>query len=467
MVNKILNPGAMGDGLRHSYNQGRDDDKPQNAPQASGLNPEDEIEDKAFVSRYPDGNLYNTENDRPVRDNPPMLEPGSNRTQVTTREQTDKQLMRIKLGDNLSWKGGEGTVVSRDNMFVKIADNTDHRIDTVPVSETYFKDDMLAVDNMKDMMWDMMMQDQRVIALNKAHIRADSQKAYLYRDWLDIPEDARDIIKEGNFDGASHGGVAGREPDHSGRNEESRSFRDLTQPKHVTAPYEDKAAPAFQKDKSDVEHGVYGGVVTDIPIDATDEYEDDRPKSKPLSGAQTAANEGPSGQRGAKRTVGNEPSDPTKAPGVHERWSETRKDLDLASITGEGKKDKQIGSYPSQPSGATTMKQTEEASTTPSTVASTIKDEDRGVAESSAGFQGQKPNAQSMEKDLDLASITGEGKKDKDDSGTSSRTGPTFGSGPDRKKTMDKELDIVHKGNSRWGPQQVTEKEWADWIANN
>jgi len=68
-----------------------------------------------------------------------------------------------------------------------------------------------------------------------------------------------------------------------------------------------------------------------------------------------------------------------------------------------------------------------------------------------------------MEKDLDLASITGEGKKDKDDSGT---THPTFGNGPDRKK-MDEELDMKHKGNSRWGPRQVTEKEYADWIRNN
>jgi len=79
----VLNPGAMGDGLRHSYNQNQARSKPeaQEAPQASGLNPEDEhpeSEDKSFVSRYPDGNLYNTEVDKPVRDNPPMVNPGSN-----------------------------------------------------------------------------------------------------------------------------------------------------------------------------------------------------------------------------------------------------------------------------------------------------------------------------------------------------------------------------------------------------
>jgi len=443
----------MGDGLRHAFNQnqGRDGAEAQRTPTPTGLNVEDEkdTEDKAFVRCNTDPNLYNTESGQIPMNTPDLglAETGSNRVRRTDQQ---KRINRVKLGDTLSYRGTEGTVVARQDTMVKLAENESHIVSVVPISETYYKSDIIGDGNVEVKMWDLMHRDQRVALLSKhGMVTDDVQKAYLYREWLEIPEETREILKlettgSSGTSGPSHGGMAGREPDFSGRNEESRSFRQAMGPKHIHAPYADKQAPAFSKDKSDVEHGVYGGVVTDTPIDATDEYEDERPKSKPLSGAQTAINEGPSGQTGAKRTVGNEPKDPKESEGIHDRWSETRK-------------------------------QTHEPSTTPEELAGTTKDGDRGVGQDSSGWQGAKPNAQASEKgeqqqaaitgkpDLkkedeeevdkatqDLASITGEGSKKKEQN---SKTGPSFGDGPIRTK------NIINKNNTRWGPRQASQED--------
>jgi len=396
-----------------------------------------------------------------------LTETGSNRVR---RVDEQKRINRVKLGDTLSYRGGEGTVVHRSNEYVKLADNESHIVTTVPVSETYYREDIIGDGNIQAKMWDLMQRDQRSALLNKHNILGDTQKAYLYRDWNDVPTQVQEILKlETAYDsgaGTSHGGVEGREPDFSGRNEESRSHRDLTEPHHVIAPYETKQAPAFNKSeeekvgakfaKSDVEHGVYGGVVTDTPIDATDEYEDKRPK-KPLSGAQTAINEGPSGQTGTKRTVGNEPSDPTKSPGIHERWSETRKDLDLASITGEGDKEDKDKFHDEK------EKQTHEPSTTPEALAGTTKDGDRGVGQDSAGWQGAKPNAQAAEKtETDMTAITGEPNKKKEEGGTSGTTNAVHGDGPQHladKSEREREVSIINKGNTRWGLRQASKED--------
>jgi len=420
----VLNPGAMGDGLRHAFNQGRDDDKPTSVPTPTGLNQEDEREeqDKAYVRCNADPNLYNTESGQiPVNDNQ-MVESGSNRT-----ERDLKRLNRVKLGDTLTYQGQEGTVVARSGSnFITLADNESHIVQTMPISETYFKSDIIGDGNIKAQMWDLMARDARSALLSKAGILDDVQKAYLYRDWDDVPEQVQGVIKEIAGE-PPHGGVEGREPTHNDQNEESRSFRDVTQPAHVTAPYEDKSAPAFAKDKSDVEHGAYGGVVTDTPIDATDEYEDDRPK-KPLSGAQTAANEGPSGQTGSKRDVKDEPKDPKKSPGVHDRWSENRKgDQQQAAIT--GKPD----------------------------LRGEEKDEDSGVGQSAGGWQGAKPNAQAAEKgEQQQAAITGKPDLRKEEDEEVDKEGDkTFADGPKRIA----EKNYVNKYNTRWGLRQASQED--------
>lgn len=429
---------GMSDGLRYAFNQnvGEDNDNhPRDVKTPTGLNPEDESKDpeKAFTSSNTNGNLYNTENDKPLMaegQTPPLTEPGSNR-RVDSKRLAEKRLNRVKLGDHVSYSFGEGTVVARENMMVKIANDDTEHIDTVPIGETYFKDDIISAGNIMTQMWDLMAQQQRSSVLTKANIVGELQKAYLYRDWDDIPNDVQGVIKEQNYyDGPPHGGVAGREPDFSGRNEESRSHRDVTQPEHVTRPYNDPKAPAH---KSDVEHGAYGGIVTDTNIDATDEYEDDRP-SKPLSGAQEISSQGPDGIIGdGKTTPKREPEDPKSKP-TDSKWNEEHKaDQDLASVTGEGEK---------------------------------TKDTDTGVMPESQGFQGAKPNAQSAEKtEQDLASITGEGEKTKEDgglsTGTSGTTNPVYGDGPTRKKS------IINKHNSRWGPRQASEEDIKRLLEDN
>ena len=113
-----------------------------------------------------------------------------------------------------------------------------------------------------------------------------------------------------------------------------------------------------------------------------------------------------------------------------------------------------------------THKQTHEPSSSPSTMAGTTKDTDRGVASDSQGFQGAKPNAQAAEKDLSLTSINGEpSDKEKDEGGsnTGGTTNPTYGSGPTRNKAR----DIINENNTRWWARQASDKEIADWIANN
>lgn len=485
----VLNPGAAGDGLRHAFNQNHENDMDQQSramPTPTGLNPEEEnpeIEDKSFVQCNPNPNLYNTENGNPPVSDTTYVEGGS------TREQRDvKRLSDIKLGQNLMYPGGEGTVVARENFMLKIADNDSHVVTTVPVSETYFRDDILSTDGVTAQLWDLMAFQARTAALNKANIKDDVIKAYLYREWHDIPDTVQDILKEVNyFDGNPHGGVEGREPDFSGQNEESRSFRDVTQLRHVTEPYQDKAAPAF---KSDVEHNALGGVVTDTPIDATDEYEDDRPglDSKPLSGADTLVAQGPTGQAGTERRI-RQPKDLTDEP-TDPKWNEEQKgEQQQAAITGkpdmksphkedvewgeekkfhdEEDKEKQIGSYPSQTHMPTTNKQTHEPSTNPPTMAGTTKDEDRGVASDAQGFQGAKPNQQAREKgEQQQAAITGkpdlregdeEVEKEGMDSGTSGATGPTYADGPKRNKAS--ELSIKNKYNSRWGVRRASEED--------
>jgi len=464
----VLNPGAGGDGLRHAFNQnqGRDPPDAQEVPTPTGLNIEDEkdIQDKAFVRCNTDPNLYNTESGQIPMNMPDigLTETGSNRVH---RVDQDKRINRIKLGDTLTYKGLEGIVVSRSNNYVKLADPETQSVKTVPVSDTYYKSDIIGDGDIQIKMWDMMQRDQRSALLSKAGIINETQKAYLYRDWLEIPEDTREILKlegtSGGNPGVSHGGVEGREPDFSGRNEESRSFRDAQGPTHITSPYTDKIAPAFRKEeerrggeklvKSDVEHGVYGGVVTDTPVDATDEYEDERPK-KPLSGAQTAINQGPSGVSGSKRDVKDEPKDPKESEGIHERWSEERKgEQQQAAITGKPDMHKQkvLGSYPSAG----------QASSGPEAA---VKDEDSGVGQSSGGWQGSKPNAQSAEKgEQQQAAITGKPdlrkEEELDKEGGATGKNPSFGDGPIRNK------NIVNKNNTRWGTRQASKEEIDAW----
>jgi len=428
--------GGISDGLRHQHQQGpldQNDTHPRAVPTPTGLNPEDEKKDpeKAFVSPSHDGNLYNTENDKPVMPEVAMTEPGSNR-----KDRDLKRLDRVKLNDHVAYSYGEGTVIGKHNLMVQIANDDTNHIDVVPIGETYFKEDSISAGNIENQMWDLMAQQTRSYLLTKYNIIGDTQKAYLYRDWDDMPRPLREILTDkayNYFDDVPHGGVEGREPSHNDENEESRSHRDLTQPPHVTAPYKDPQAPGAKK--SDVEHNVLGGIVTDTPIDATDEYEDDRPK-KPLSGAE--AEGGATGQsvENKRPDLSKEPLDPKDKP-TDEKWDERQKDQQQAAITGK----------PDLREGDETVE----------------KDEDSGVRPESAGFKGSTTNAQASEKtETDMTAITGEPNENKD----KDKVGPTHGQGPQH---MDKayELEIINKYNSRWGPRTASKEDIKRLMEDN
>jgi len=255
---------GQSDGLRYAFNQNHDlDSDPKPAKDKK------RVDDKAFTARSPDGNLYNTENDKPIKDTA-MVETGSNRTVVD-----EHRAKMIKLGDEVNYRDKKGVVIAKEDMFVTI--QHEDIMEKVHVGETYFDGDLI-----NNQLWDRMAIEQRQSLLFKSGIPI---KPYVERNWFSLPEQVRDIIKDSPpYTEPSHGGFAGREEGIT-RDDESRSFRDVTQPEHVTRPYKD------ERDKSDVESGVYGGVRTETPFDATEDYEEDHNRAKkPLSGAQDESN---------------------------------------------------------------------------------------------------------------------------------------------------------------------------------
>jgi len=305
--------------------------------------------EQAFTTPNHNGNLYNQENDKPVDDKQMVndeastqdtmyTEPGSNRKVIDT-----KRITRTKVGDIVMHNGEENTVVGKNGYMLKLYNTEKDNIITVPVGETAFKDDILF--NIEQNLWDRISMEQRTQLLGKAKVPS---KDFLTRDWFDLPQSLRQIIKEQSSSGAwyepSGGGFAGREPGMT-RDDESKSWRDQFNNKHVFESTDAPQADALKTDikvnpegivgededgkvkkerqnraaivgdndreghegdsletKSDVEHGAYGGVVTDTPFEATPDYEETITDDK-LSGAQEEI-----------ATVGNSPARHPKNP---------------------------------------------------------------------------------------------------------------------------------------------------------
>ncbi len=326
MAENIDKGSGMSDGLRHAFNQNPKVDTNDNHPtEDKGAPAFDKKEEKAFVAASPNGNLYNTENDKPVKMEIPQGMEGSNRKEIDR-----DRLEHAEVGKEVSYSGGVGVVVERRGMFLTIYNKKIDTFDKVHAGETYVPGDAITMGGLNKY-WDDITAQNKLDLLTNVNIPI--LKDFQYRRWSQIPREIQDVIKEGTYMGEpSHGGMEGREPAHTGRNEESQSFRDVTQPAHVTRPYKDKPAKAFGK--SDVEQGMYGGIsTTQDPMDANDEYEDKRPK-KPLAGGQTAADER-TATVGSKRER-TDPNKPRENIGYNQKA-----DQNLASITGEPSKKKE------------------------------------------------------------------------------------------------------------------------------
>lgn len=197
----------------------------------------------------------------------------------TTRVSDNRRLSEAKVGTKIKMKNGnEGTIVARDGHIVKVFDEGSQIVREMPISETYFKDEVLS--DVTQMMWNRMDYDQRMYALSKSKIPS---QYYVNRDWFDIPENIKTVLKDqANMWSEPSTGHSPREPGIT-RDAESESFHDKTNPPHVGKPYEDKPADALDetKQKSDVESGMYGGISTrQEPLDATEDYEEDERDGK-------------------------------------------------------------------------------------------------------------------------------------------------------------------------------------------
>jgi len=356
--------------------------------------------EQAFSTPNHNGNLYNTENDKPVDDRP-MVETGANQKVVD-----EKRLERTKVGNEVQYGNTHGTVVKREGEYLTVFNKDQDTHQQIHISDTYFKDDIIM--NVEAQLWDKINFDTRIAILGKANIRSEqATKDFVHRDWFELPESLRNVIKDSSgvtaaqFTEQPHGGMAGREQGFNDKTQESQSWRDLTNNPHVATPYKDKTPSGLEKDldgsagaaivgshkdddedeekKSDVEHGVYGGVVTDTPFDATPDYEEDQREGHLAR------------QRQIEPTI--EPVNPKEQPS-DPKWNEEHKgEQQQAAIT--GKPD---------------LKETEK--------------EDSGISSSTPGV-----------------------------------TNPIHGDGPKRNKAR----EIVNKYNTRWGPRYgVTQKEFEE-----
>jgi len=336
--------------------------------------------EQAFSTPNHNGNLYNTENDKPVDDRP-MVETGANQKVVD-----EKRLEHTKVGNEVQYMDTNGIVVKREGEYLTVYNKDHDAHEQIHISDTYFKDDVIM--NVEAQLWDKINFDARINILGKANIRSEqATKDFVHRDWFDLPESLRDVIKSSEagiqFAETPHGGFAGREQGFNDKTQESESWRDLTNNPHVASPYKDKTPDGLEKDlegssaaaiigghkgedekddkdekkfhdeaeeekKSDVEHGVYGGVVTDTPFEATPDYEETITDTR-LSGAQEEiAAEGVAPAR--------EPDDPKEQP-TDPKWNEEHKgEQQQAAITGKPdlkEKEKEVSGAGSSTSSTT------------------------------------------------------------------------------------------------------------------
>jgi len=317
---------GMADGLRQAFNQNVTNEQD---PQARLDRKARAFKDnKAFVATNTNGNLYNTENDKPVKMEIPQAMGGSNRREIDM-----DRLEHAEVGKEVNYTGGTGTVVERRGMYLTIYNKDQDVFDKVHAGETYVSGDIISMRGMNKYWDDITMQDKLDLLTN---VNIPLLKNFQGRLWNRIPREIQDVIKAGSIKAwigePQHGGMEGREPSHRGQNEESKSPQNAIQPAHVTRPYKDKPAKAFGK--SDVEQGWYGGIsTTQDPMDANDEYEDKRPKQR-LAGAQEAADKDKPATVGSPRRR-TDPNKPREDIGYNQKAEQN-----LAGITGEPSKHK-------------------------------------------------------------------------------------------------------------------------------
>jgi len=234
----------------------------------------------AFTTPNHNGNLYNTENDKPVKEKTPK-----GVKEIKDKGINEERLHFIRVGMHINYSLGKGIIVSKRGPYLSIANDDSKHVDTVHVGEAWQDGERMTYDRT----WDTLAMETRNTMLVAARVPVNK---FINRTWVMLPRDLQDELSKiakgapGFTEGS--GGPAGREPGIS-RDSETQSYRGTDKlvndpPKKVEKPAKG-VAKAFLTDsdysnagldKSDVEHGLYGGVNTNTPFEASEDYEEDK-----------------------------------------------------------------------------------------------------------------------------------------------------------------------------------------------
>jgi len=206
------------------------------------------------------------------------------------------KIKHTRVGDDIHYYQngveGRGIVVKMSNEYVMVAKD-DGDFEDIHINDTFFVKDIVV-----NKTWDMMDSSERMEMLTKAH--APSAR-FVTKDWYGLPVELRDVLTK--FTGStSEAGVS--------RDDETKTHRDQDQSLAANNPTtEDDQAEGLRKvyegaevntgkipdtsnmktgkkkktkkekkcvscgkvHKSDVEHGAYGAISTDTPLDVSDD----------------------------------------------------------------------------------------------------------------------------------------------------------------------------------------------------
>ena len=200
------------------------------------------------------------------------------------------KIKHTRVGDDIHYYQngveGRGIVVKMSNEYVMVAKD-DGDFEDIHINDTFFVKDIVV-----NKTWDMMDHSERMEMLIKAH--APSAR-FVTKDWHGLPVELREVLTK--FTGStSEAGVS--------RDDETKTHRDQDQSLAANNPTtNDEQAEGLKNDskkgfghefdeiqaskkkkkkgkkcvscgkvhKSDVEHGAYGAISTDTPLDVSDD----------------------------------------------------------------------------------------------------------------------------------------------------------------------------------------------------
>ena len=221
-----------------------------------------------------------------------------------------EKIQHIKLGNLVAYTKGIGKIVKKDGAYVTVFNEEANSYDQVHVGETYVPGDTISMGVMNKL-WDQMQQEVRMGLLSKAKIQQPLH--FVSRSWNQLPNELKEVLKMPkvivggkeyntsdsqaaswnknvpesfrNSPGSAET-MAGKKIIEGSQSDKKVTTKPTAKPKRSTKKPQVRTALSHYLDrktpvkKSDVEHGAYGGVVTDTPFDADDEYEEDHREGK-------------------------------------------------------------------------------------------------------------------------------------------------------------------------------------------